>query len=52
MKFELKKNPRIKQSEKFVNPNWNSSDKYDSSFHRPKLITRTIHSKKNGLTWL
>lgn len=55
MNIKLKKirnNTDSRQSEKLVIPHLNSADKYNSSFHRPQLITRTIHSRKNGLTWL
>lgn len=55
MNIKLKKirnNTDSRQSEKLVIPHLNSTDKYNSSFHRPQLITRTIHSRKNGLTWL
>lgn len=55
MNIKLKKirnNTDFRQSEKLVIPHLNSTDEYNSSFHRPQLITRTIHSRKNGLTWL
>lgn len=55
MNIKLKKirnNTDSRQSKELVIPLLNSTDKYNSSFHRPQLITRTIHSRKNGLTWL
>lgn len=49
---KIRNNTDSKQSEKLVIPKLHSSDKWNSSFYRLELIIRTIHSKKNGLTWL